>query len=255
MRYFILLFSFFIFSGCAEEKTAPEISPFAHVQNEEVKNILEKAVAAVGGWEGFQNMDSIVYDKRTVLFDSLENVEMDRTQKHIYRMKPELSISVSWEDEKGKHHILRKGNQVEKYLNEEKVDADSEALTKSTNAAMYTLFMPWKLLDEGVELNYKGVVELPNEKEAHTISAVYDPESKSNHSTKDDWEYYFDKDTYEYVACMVDHHDYFAFIQNDKKSKSNGLTFNALRNSFRVDKGRNILWKRGEFYYENIVLK
>lgn len=252
MRYFFPLLFVFIFCHCKNEKPP---SPFSHIADNSAKEVLEKAIAQSGGWENFQNIDSLFYEKRTVLFDSLGKVESDVLQKHIYQVRPGLAMSISWENEEGTHRISRKKNECEKFLNDKKIKADSVGLLRSTNAALYTLFMPWKLLDPGVELKYKGIVKLPGGNDAHAISAIYFPEKKNNHSTKDDWEYYFEKDTYKYMACMVDHHDYFALIVNEEKSKSGGLVFNAYRNSYRVDKDRNILWKRGEFYYENIIAK
>ncbi len=107
--------------------------------------------------------------------------------------------------------------------------------------------MPFKLLDPGVKLSYRGIVTLPNGKEVHTIFADYEGE--------EDWEYFFDKKTGDFVANMVDHGDYFALIYNEKFTTSGGLRFYAYRTSYRVDSLRNILYRRGEFFYDEIVLK
>lgn len=251
MRHF-LLFAFLFFSACANEN---QPSPFEHIDDAKVREVLENAIAQSGGWENFQAMDSIFYEKRTVLFDSLGKVESDRAQQHRYQLRPERVMSISWQDAEDEHEIFHSKNLTEKRVNGSPVEADAAALERTAKAATYTLLMPWKLLDPGVELSYRGIVNLPDGSEAHVIGAGYDPGSKSNHSTNDDWMYFFGKNDYAYLACMVDHGDYFALIQNEKKSQAGGLTFNAFRVSYRVDSLRNLLWKRGEFFYENIVVK
>ena len=203
----------------------------------------------------FQKIDSIFYTKRTVLYDSLKNVESDVTQFHKYQLNPTLEMSISWENAGEQHHILFKNNKTEKWVNEKLVDADEAALYRTCMSANYVLFMPFKLLDEGVNLDYLGIKKLPNGKEVHVISAKYDTSQNDNHSTNDDWEYYFEKDSYDFVANMVDHRDYFALIYNNEYSESGGIRFNAYRPSFRVDKELNHLWQRGEFYYSDFAVK
>ena len=140
-------------------------------------------------------------------------------------------------------------------MNGQPVEADPAALGSTANAALYTLLMPWKLLDPGTNLRYEGIVKLPDGTEAHAIAATYDPAASENHSTQDVWGYYFATDDHRYLAGMVDHGDYFAYIKNEKTVQAGGLLFNAYRASHRADAQRNLRWKRGDFFYENIVVK
>lgn len=247
-----IAFYVFVFSACQEKIIT---SPFAHIKDEKVKDVLEEAIAASGGWENYKNMDSIFYKKRTVLYDKEKNMESDVTQFHKYQLKPALVMSISWSKDSLPHEIIFEKNKAIKKVNGNIVEADGAALKRTCMAAYYVLFMPFKLLDKGVALSYKGITKLPNGKEVHIIAADYDPDNNSNHSTNDDWEYYFDKNDYSFVANMVDHGDYFALIYNDKYVELGGLRFNGYRPSYRVDQDRNHLWKRGEFYYSDFVVK
>ena len=251
--YFLFALLLIFVPACTSKKVLP--SPFSHIKDTQVKNILEKSIARSGGWEKYQKIDSIFYKKRTVLFDSLGNVESDVAQFHKYQLKPYLAMSISWQDGGEKHEIVYKENKAKKLVDNKIIEADETALVRTCMSANYVLFMPFKLLDPGVELMYKGIAQLPNGKDVHVVAANYDPGENQNHSTTDNWEYYFSKDNFDFVANMVDHGDYFALIYNDKYTMANGLRFNAFRPSFRVNSEREYLWKRGEFYYSDFVLK
>ncbi len=254
MRHLLFIVAFLsLLFGCSE--TTETTSPFDHIKDQNVKEVLSKAIERAGGWETLQAKDSIFYKKRTVLYDSLGNVESDVMQFHKYQLNPELVMSISWKNNGEEHEIIYNINKTKKLINNNIVEANEESLIRICMSANYVLFMPFKLLDPGVELSYKGIIKLPNGKEVHTIAADYNPDKNTNHSTNDNWEYYFDKTTYDFVANMVDHGDYFALIYNDKFAEVSGLRFNAFRPSYRVNAAREHLWKRGEFYYSEFVLK
>ena len=248
-----LAFLIVVVASCTKRKSPA--SPFLHIKDEQVKNVLEKAIARSGGWGNYKSIDSVFYKKRTVLLDSLGNVESDEVQFHKYQLNPYLGMSISWEKNREKHEIVYKENNAKKLVNNQLVEADSAALVRTCMSAYYVLFMPFKLLDAGVLLSYKGIAQLPNGKEVHVIAADYDQDENKNHSTKDNWEYYFDKNTCDFVANMVDHGDYFALVYNEEYIVEDGLRFNAFRPSFRVNADRSHLWKRGEFFYSDFKLK
>ncbi|MEO1257739.1 MAG: hypothetical protein AAFZ15_03050 [Bacteroidota bacterium] len=249
---FLAIFVLFLFA-CKNNETQP--SPFAHVKDGKVKDILEKSIARAGGWENYQKMDSIIYKKRTVLYDINGEMESDITQFHAYQLKPYLAMSISWEKEGDQHEIIYKKNKARKLINKKIAEADEEALKKTCMAAYYVLFMPFKLMDPGVELSYKGAVSLPHSKNVYAVAANYDTGKNTNHSTNDQWEYYFDKSNYDFTANMVDHGDYFALIYNSEFVEAGGLRFNAYRPSYRVDNERQHLWQRGEFFYSDFIVK
>ena len=253
LPYLVPLFFILICSACGGRGNPP--SPFAQIKDEKVKEILENAITRAGGWENYRNIDSIIYKKRTVLYDINGEKESDVTQVHKYQLKPYLAMSISWEKTGEQHEIIYKENKAKKLINKKVVESDEEALKKTCMAAYYVLFMPFKLLDPGVGLSYKGAVTLPHSKNVHAIAASYDTGKNDNHSTDDQWEYYFDKKNYDFVANMVDHGDYFALIYNSEYIEAGGLRFNAYRPSYRVDNERQHLWQRGDFFYSDFTVK
>ena len=60
-------------------------------------------------------------------------------------------------------------------------------------SSLNVLGMPFKLLDEGTVLTALGSVVLRSGKQAQAIRASYDPRKHSNHSTTEEWIYYFDE--------------------------------------------------------------
>lgn len=249
----LFIFLTFLLSACSEPEK--RLDPFAHIEDEQVKNVLEKTIAQSGGWERYAEADSIIYKKQTILYDSLKNVESDVTQFHAYQLKPYLAMSIRWEKDSAQHEIVYKKGKAKKMVNQSLVEADEAALVRTCMAAYYVLLMPYKLLDPGVDLSYGGLRQLPNGQEVHVVKADYNPDENANHSTNDDWEYYFDKEHYDFVANMVDHGDYFALIYNDQFTSAGGIRFNALRPSFRVKENLQHLWKRGDFRYTAFEVK
>jgi hypothetical protein len=231
-------------AGCLDHSHRPPLDSVADVK---ARDVLAKAIVRSGGWQNWKSLDTIAYLKRTLLFDSLGNLESDRKELHRYRLQPELTMHISWKEGEDSHEIFYRKEQVEKRLNGSPVSADTEALRRTASSALYVLFMPFKLLDPGVKLTYKGIVTLPDGRRVHVIAANYEP--------GEHWEYYFDRKTCDFVASMVDHGDYRALVTNDEFITLGGLRFNAFRTSHRVDQNRKILYKRGEFYYDDFAVQ
>ncbi len=241
------IFTFLILAtmvACTEKSGEP---PLSQIKDKKAREVLSQAIERSGGWENWTAASWVFYKKRTVLYDSLGQVESDRTQLHKYQLKPAFTASISWLQDGDRHEIFFENNLAKKNVNGTTVEKGGKAHENTVQSALYTLFMPFKLLDPGVELSYRGLLTLPNGEEVHTIFADYEGE--------EDWEYYFDTNTGDFVANLVDHGDYFALIYNEKFTTSGGLRFNAYRTSYRVDSLRNIQYRRGEFFYDEIVLK
>lgn len=214
---------------------------------------MKRAIDGAGGYKKYDRLQSISYTKRSVLYDEHGNVESDGTQFHRYILKPELSMNISWEKNGQKHEIIFRQNKATLWIANKQVEADGAALAKTCLSAHYVLFMPFKLLDPGVALSYKGVTILANGKSVHIIGASYVGGGNEDHGTQENWEYYFDKNSGDFMANMVDHGDYSALILNEQFTESGGIKFPAFRPSYRANAQREQLWKRGAFYYTDYI--
>lgn len=238
--FFFLALSFL---RCSEKTVAP----LKHIPDSQAREVLAKAIELSGGWKNRMAPDSVFYTKRSILYDPSGSVESDQTQLHKYQLKPSFAASIIWEAEDGQHEVLFKNNRASETVNGQPTGAAEEALKKLVHGAFYVFFMPFNLLDQQATLTFTGTATLPNHTPVHVISAVY-PEG-------DDWEYYFDKKTGSFAANRVRHGDDYALIFNEKFTTSGGLRFHTYRTSYRVDSLMNIQYRRGEFFYENIILK
>ena len=247
-------FNFFILSlilstGCSSYNKVTE-QPFGH-SDSEVNKVLQRAFTTAGGMEQYNNLRSISYKKRSILYHANGSTDSDVTQFHEYNMAPALSATVFWMKDGQRHSIKYENGAAKKYLDGKSVPGSEESATKSFLSAHYVLFMPFKLADDHVKLSYEGQDQLRSGQKVDVIKAVYQPASHDNHSADDTWWYYFDVESGAYAGSMVYHAPTYAYIENTAKNEKLPLIMNTYRKSFRVDENRKIEYLRGEFFYED----
>lgn len=248
-RLFILLC--FLIACSAPEDT----DPYTGISDPFLRGVIKKSIDRAGGWEQWDALHRISYEKRTVLYDSTGNVESQVKQVHRYDFQPQLKMSISWEQGRDHCEIRLRSDQVQKWVNGERVPADSIELKKTCMSALFVLGMPFKLLDQGAQLGYNGKVRLVNGKDAHAVTATYEPDGTDPARSNEEWAFYFDAATYDFLASRVDHGNYIAMIYNDEVQLVDGLRFPKTRTSFRVNAEGDHLWKRGTFDYDQLVLE
>ncbi len=109
--------------------------------------------------------------------------------------------------------------------------------------------MPFKLLDAGTVLTASGSVILRSGQQAHAIKANYNPEKNSNHSTTEEWIYYFDENTAAFLGSLVFHSPTYAYIENLKFTDHLPIKLPLHRKSYRTNRHREIEYLRAEFQY------
>ena len=250
-RLVLSIASFSFLVACNQPQNDSFVS---HISDKNVRSILKNAIETAGGWESYNAIDSIVYVKRSVLYEEDGTVESDVTQTHRYQLSPNIIGEITWEDSLGAHLIHYDGSQSYKSIDGRNVPNSTEQAQSSFMSAYYVLFIPFKLLDDGVQLSYLGQENLESGELCDVIKATYSPSEHENHSTADEWYYYFEKDTGRYMASMVYHAPTYAYITNDSTTQESNFVFNTYRKSYRVDQDRNIQFLRGEFWYSDYTL-
>lgn len=117
------------------------------------------------------------------------------------------------------------------------------------------LEMPFKILDHGTVLTYEGLKFSNVVDTVHTIKTPYEPKKHQNHSTKDEWWYYFDKNNGAFVTSMVYHEPIYPLIENLSVIESEDLTFPGRRKSYRCNKFGEEIFLRAEFWYADYSVK
>jgi len=230
--------------------------PYAEIADKEVRPILKMAITKAGGLDTWQHIKTISYTKRSRLFLEDGTVESDRIQHHTYTMQPEFSVRIWWHEEGRRHEIDYSPWRVIKKTDGKRDESvDTTALKQNVMSGLYTLGMPFKLLDEGTSHNYEGTTSLKSGEEADVIKATYRPAEHQNHSTSDVWWYYFDHQNGRYLAAMVYHRPTYAYIQNLAFHTDLPVKLFRHRKSYRVDSLRNVQFLRAEFWYTDFKIE
>ncbi len=238
---------FLFFSSCKETKT---IDHLAHITDSEVKSKLADACASSGGLDNYMSIDSIIYDKRSVLYLADGGVESEVRQHHAYKINPELSGVISWSDSIGDHSIVYNESVPYKTLNGKKIPNSAKSAKQSFMSSYYVLFLPFKLIDPGVNLTYEGTTDVDGIK-ADMIKATYAPAVHDNHSTDDEWTFFLNQKDGSVLSNLVYHPPTYAYIENTEYTDEYPLRMNTYRQTWRTDKNRNKEYLRGEFWYSN----
>lgn len=234
-----------------KEQKSIVVDPFSQIKDEQVADILRRAISVAGGWEDWSRIRTIQYTKRGVLLLEDGTVESDLTQRHEYTMQPIFSATISWEKE-GENHIVKLDSTgCIKMVDGVIQDQSERALIESVYSSLYVLGMPFKLLDAGTQLAYQGIETLRDGTAVDVIKATYDPGEHDNHSTVDEWYYYFDQETGHFNGCMVYHAPTYAYIENLDFYSDTPVKFHQHRKSYRSDSLRNIKFLRAEFWYSD----
>ncbi|MEL7002112.1 MAG: DUF6503 family protein [Bacteroidota bacterium] len=248
----VIVLVFFTFCTSQRERTHVKQDEYSHIADNQVRQILMKAIDKAGGIEAWQNLKTIEYTKHSILFLEDSTVEVDHVQRHKYTMQPEFGAMISWTMGEERHLITYTSTTAQKFVNDTLVNEDP---SQSVMSAIYVLGMPFKLLDPGTTLEYVGEVRLESGEMAKSIKATYDPNSHDNHSTQDEWYYYFAPDDGSFLGAMVYHPPTYAYIRNLEFDHTTPIQFHKHRKSYRSDSARNIKFLRAEFWYSDYEIE
>ncbi len=254
MKILCLIFILFSFISCLDREERQKKTPFDHIGEKKVRRILKRAIAQAGGWERWDRLKSIHYKKRSLLLLEGGAVESDLTQSHDYIMTPEFSASILWVKDSVDYEINYSKSSAKRWVDQINDDSNPSDIRESVMSALYVLGMPFKLLDEGVELTYQGTTKFMDSVEADIIHATYNPKTYNSHTTDDRWWFYFDSKTGYFLGSKVFHPPTYALIHNMKFTDKINLKFPERRKSYRTDSLGNIKFLRAEFWYSHFEI-
>ena len=250
LRIYILLCFITMVSCLSSCKKSSAVDYLAHISDNEVKSKLSAACASAGGLENYMSIDSITYDKRSVLYLPDGGVESEVRQHHAYKVNPVLSGVITWSDSIGDHSIVYNQSAPYKTLNGEKIPNSAKSAKESFMSSYYVLFLPFKLIDPGVNLSYEGATDIDGIK-ADILKVSSTPEAHANHSKDDEWRFFINQTDGSVLSNLVYHPPTYAYIENTEYTDEYPLRMNTYRQTWRTDKNRNKEYLRGEFWYSN----
>ncbi len=215
-----------VIMGC-RSKTTEKDDPFLQVKDLQARDILKKAIDIAGGLEKWEYLDTLEFQKRTTLLLEDGSTESDTTLDNLIRL-PEGEL------------YLRPAGQDLPYQKQDQTAMDM---------AIYTVGMPFKLLDEGTVIDYIGK-RMVDGQELHAIEARYNPEENENHSSSEVWTYYFSTLDYSMVGAKIISSDHRNLLLNRSLAEYQGLRLVHERQSYRIDEQDSVLYLRAEYLYE-----
>jgi len=243
-----------IASSCVTPTAIPQ-DPLSSVKEVKLKEVLSKALDAMGGIENWTNLKSLKFQKKTEVFDATGAIENITDQTHHYTFQPNNKINISWSEDDSSHEMVLENNLVKKTINGS-IDptAKLSSLKNSIYASTFVIGIPFNLLDEGAQLSYEGTKVIASGKEVHVVKAEYNPEVFDSHTKADIWWHYFDIQNYQAVGYSVQLHDHTSYIENLTFDQVGGFLFTTSRESWRIDGDGNKLYVRAVYEYSDFEL-
>ncbi len=241
--YMITIFFAVFIVGCATVK-----NPYAHIEDNRAKTIVQQSINAYGGYASWNANEYLGFDKWFALYDENGNEEVNTNQVHHYTP---TKIYMTWDDMGEKVEQIFTEGEFKKLKAGKLQGALNETSVKnSILAATFVMNVPFNLLDETATLTYDGETTF-NGKEVYVLKAEYFPETHQHHTTKDIWWHYVDKETYLISGYKVKHLDHVSLVENDSFIRKGGFVLPGKRSSYRVDENEEKLYLRAAYEYSD----
>ena len=228
------------------------VNLFVSCQKKEITigDILSKSLEAHGGLEIWQQVDTLSFTKKTILYNREGLKEKEITQHQSFYggdfINGEItSIGVD------KSRISIIGDIYSKSIGDSLnvlTNDDVALINKSFRSAYYVISQPFNLRESDALLFYKKDTILNGEK-TFVVDVSYREDENTN--TPDQWTYFFNAKTYLIVAAKVFHSPTVSFIENIKFNKETPFVFNAERESVFLNKDGSKDFLRASYFYSN----
>ncbi len=230
-------------------------SPMETLPGNEAGNVVARSIEQAGGWDAWQAVNTLSYEKIIQYYDSTSSLEREIRQLHQYQMQPTFKANISWHEDDNHFVIINNGKQAWKYKNGEELtdQASQNSAWNSSFGSHYVMCMPFKLTDPGTVLTYEGIDTLSGGQVVHSVKTTYKEEVGSS-AVYHTWWYYFDKNSYEPAANFLDYGDGFSYTAYADFTTLDGLKINKQRKGYRTDSTRMLQFVRTIYTNENIQL-
>ena len=228
------------------------VNLFVSCQKKEITigDILSKSLEAHGGLEIWQQVDTLSFTKKTILYNREGLKEKEITQHQSFYggdfINGEItSIGVD------KSRISIIGDIYSKSIEDSLAvltDDDVKLINKSFRSAYYVICQPFNLKQSDALLFYKKDTILNGEK-TFVVDVSYKEDENTN--TPDQWTYFFNAKTFLVVAAKVFHSPTISFIKNTKFNTKTPFVFNSERVSIFINKDGTEDFVRAAYFYSN----
>ena len=208
------------------------------------EEVLVKAVKAHGGAAAFKAVQVFSFDKKTSSYDSLSVVTNIVEQSFVYDFKKGTS-AVGWSENNQKHQLTRDAEGLSLLVNgtlQTLSDSEIKGFVSLLNGGLFVYWQPFKLsreLPKNASVSQETLMKTP-------VWAV----SFQFPNSSDQWVWYFDQSSGEFLANRVWHNHRYSLILNQSWLAYLGLKLPQNRVSYRVNERNEILYKQADYVYE-----
>ena len=210
--------------------------------------ILSKSLEAHGGMSTWEQVDSISFQKKTILHTREGVKEKEINQHQTFYLgdgfngqiltygDPQIIYSLK----DGEYTITKGDSQI--ILN----DVEKESVKTMFNSAYYVASQPFHLKQSNAHLILKKDTVI-NDRKTYALDISY----LGDTSTSDQWTYFFDTETFLVTSCRVKHNTRVSFIENLVYDTYTPFVFNAERESFFLKKDGKKDYLRASYSYSD----
>ena len=207
------------------------------------EEVFEKAVKAHGGAAAFEAVQVFSFEKKTSSYDSLGEPTKTVEQSFVYDFKKGTS-AVGWRENNQKYQLKRDATGVSLRVNDTLKtlsETDIIGFESLLNGGLFVYWQPFKL---SRELPRNATVSLETLMNTPVWAVTFQfPNSE------DQWVWYFDQSSGEFLANRVWHNHRYSLIVNQSWLAYQGLKLPENRVSYRVNKANEILYKQADYVY------
>ena len=207
------------------------------------EEVLVKAVKAHGGAAAFKAVQVFSFDKKISSYDSLGVPTKTVEQSFVYDFKKGTS-AVGWRENNQNHQLTRDATGLRLRVNDTLKtlsETDKTCFESLLNGGLFVYWQPIKL---SRELPKNAIVSSETLMETPVWAVTF----KFPNSV-DQWVWYFDQSSGEFLANRVWHNERYSLILNQSWLAYQGLKLPENRVSYRVNKANEIIYKQADYVY------
>lgn len=222
------------------------VTPQFRSQDKNLESVINQSIQYFGGIEKNQSLITLCYNKKVILYTEDGQIEKQILEQHNYNFREGI-FSIKRKVGDIDTEFYMKNEKYYAVINGEKNESSS---TKTTfNTAFYVTGMPFKFLDDGVQLQL-----LDKKNNLLSVQANYNPDTNPNHTGDEKWIYFIDSNNGNIVKQIAYASDHISLINNNSYHTVEGYKFIKKRTSYRVDDNFDIIYKRADYDYFDLKI-
>ena len=221
---------------------------------ESPRALVDRSIAHAGGWEAWNAVRTVQFQKTIVRFAPDGSVTSTQVQIHRYEMDPETRMRIEYEEKGSKVVLINNGEQAWKLVDGKVAvsEADTNSARNSTFGSHYVFGMPFKLLDPGATLFDAGTKTLEDGTGVRKVRVTY-AKGVGDAGGMHTWTYLIEPKTGRLAANLllyaVGRYDWTEYL-NEKTIGA--LTLSTMRRGFNADANGRVGPKQSEITYDQI---